>query len=288
MTPSSEDTVKTAETDLNNKTAETASPKKDEIEDSEMTFYAHFRELRNRLIKCLAAVALVALLSASYAPGVYNFLAKPIYGALPQDANNLVFLSPVEPFFIYLKISILMGFLIASPFVFFQIWRFIAPGLYKNEKRALVPLVAASTGVFILGAAFCYGFVLPLGMKALIGAGKTEAFSAIAQISMASYYDIVLRLILAFGLVFEMPIFSIFLTKLGVMDHNTLQKHWRIAVVIIFILAAILTPPDVITQIALALPMCLLYLVSIALSKWAEKPVQSSVTPKQEPDHEQK
>ena len=247
-------------------------PATDEVANSEMSFYAHFRELRSRVIRSLVAVVAGAMICFSFSPVIYNFLAQPIYGALPEDARNLVFLSPVEPFFIYLKISILAGFILASPFVFFQIWRFIAPGLYRHEKKAIIPLVAASTGVFLLGAAFCYGFVLPLGMKALISAGQTEDFSATAQISMASYYNLVIRLITAFGLVFEMPIFSIFLTKLGVMDHRTLLKHWRIAVVIIFILAAILTPPDVITQIALALPMCLLYVISIGLAKISEKP----------------
>ena len=131
-------------------------------------------------------------------------------------------------------------------------------------------MVIASTVIFLAGAGFCYGFVLPLGMKALIGAGNTEEFSAVAQISMASYYDLVIRLIAAFGIVFEMPVFSMFLTKLGVITHKSLIHHWRVAVIIIFVLAALLTPPDVLTQVFLALPMCLLYAVSIFLSKMVE------------------
>ena len=198
-----------------------------------------------------------------------------MYTALPEEARNLIFLNPVEPFFVYLKISLLTGFIATSPYIFYQIWRFIAPGLYAHEKRALIPMVIASTVIFLAGAGFCYGFVLPLGLKALIGAGNTEEFSAVAQISMASYYDLVIRLIAVFGIVFEMPVFSMFLTKLGVITHKSLIHHWRVAVIIIFVLAALLTPPDVLTQVFLALPMCLLYAVSIFLSKMVESKQQT-------------
>lgn len=239
----------------------------------EMPFSAHFAELRSRLIKSLAAIAIGTIASFSFAPDFYAFVARPVFEALPEESRQLIFLNPVEPFFVYLKLSVLAGFILTSPFVFFQIWRFIAPGLYAHERRAMIPLVFSSCLVFLLGAAFCYGIVLPLGLKTLIAAGMTESFAATAQISMASYYDLVIRLIAAFGIVFEMPIFSYFLTKLGVITHLTLTKHWRIAVVIIFILAALLTPPDAITQIALATPMCLLYVLSIGIAKWAEPKV---------------
>ena len=236
----------------------------------EMPFSEHFAELRSRLIKSLAAIAVGTLVCFSFAPDFYAFVAQPVLEALPEESRQLIFLNPIEPFFVYLKLSILAGFILTSPFVFFQIWRFIAPGLYAHERRTMIPLVFCSCLVFLLGAAFCYGIVLPLGLKTLIAAGMTESFAATAQISMASYYDLVIRLIAAFGIVFEMPIFSYFLTKLGVINHQTLKKHWRIAVVVIFILAALLTPPDVITQIALATPMCLLFVLSIVIAKWAE------------------
>ena len=236
----------------------------------EMPFSAHFAELRSRLIKSLAAVAIGTFACFSFAPDFYAFVAQPVFEALPEESRQLIFLNPIEPFFVYLKLSVLAGFILTSPFVFFQIWRFIAPGLYAHERRAMIPLVFCSCLVFLLGAAFCYEIVLPMGLKTLIAAGMTESFAATAQISMASYYDLVIRLIAAFGIVFEMPIFSFFLTKLGVITHLTLTKHWRIAVVIIFILAALLTPPDAITQIALATPMCLLFVLSIGIAKWAE------------------
>ena len=241
--------------------------------EQEMPFYAHFAELRSRMLKSLAAVGLGAVVCFSFAPKLYAILAMPVYDALPEESRQLIFLNPVEPFFVYLKISVLTGFILSSPWVFFQIWRFIAPALYAHEKRAIVPLVFWSTVIFIAGAAFCYFGVLPFGLQALIGAGMTEEFAATAQISMASYYDLVIRLIAAFGIVFEMPIFSYFLTKLGVITHHTLLKHWRIAIVLIFIMAAILTPPDVLTQILLGLPMCLLFGISILVSRMAEKRV---------------
>ncbi len=231
---------------------------------------AHFAELRSRIIKIVLAVFAVTLASFSFAPQVYDFLAQPLYGALPESSRQLIFISPAEPFFVYLKLSILMGIILTLPWTFFQIWRFIAPALYNREKRAIVPLVLSSTAIFIAGAIFCYWGVLPLGMQALIAAGMTEDFSASAQISMSSYYDMAIRLTLAFGLVFEMPVFAYFLTRLGVTDDAALKRHWRVAVIIIFIVAAILTPPDVITQCALGIPMCGLYAISIYVAKAAK------------------
>ena len=236
----------------------------------EMPFYAHFAELRSRLVKSLLAIVVGAFACFAFAPKIYAFMAQPILDALPESARQLIFLNPIEPFFVYLKVSVLVGFMVASPFVFFQIWRFIAPALYAHEKKAIVPLVASSTLVFALGAVFCYCVVLPVGLKTLVAAGMTEDLPAAAQISMEAYFGLMIRLIAAFGIVFEMPIFSFFLTRLGVITHRSLVKHWRGAIVAIFILAALLTPPDVLTQVALGLPMCLLYAVSIGVARLAE------------------
>jgi sec-independent protein translocase protein TatC len=251
----------------------------------EMPFYAHFVELRSRLLRIAIAIFVGTIVCFSFASTFYGFLAVPIYQALPEASKELIFLNPVEPFFVYLKISILAGFIVTSPYIFFQIWRFIAPGLYAHEKKAVIPLVASSTLIFLAGAVFCYCLILPYGLKALIGAGMTEEFAATAQISMAAYYDLVVRLIMAFGIVFEMPIFSLFLAKLGVITDKTLVKHWRVAVVLIFVAAAILTPPDVITQICLALPMCILYGVSIFVARISAPKVIEAV-PETEPDGE--
>lgn len=237
----------------------------------EMPFYSHFVELRQRLLRSIVAVGIGTIVCFSFAAKLFGFLSKPVYDALPEGMRQLVFLNPVEPFFVYLKLSVLAGFIAASPYVFFQIWRFIAPGLYQHERRALIPLVFWSTVIFIGGAAFCYFAVLPFGLQTLIAAGMTEEFDATAQISMGAYYDLIIRLIAAFGIVFEMPIFSYFLTRLGVITYKTLIKYWRIAIVLVFIVAAFLTPPDALTQVLLGLPMCMLYGVSIWVSKAAGK-----------------
>lgn len=237
---------------------------------SEMPVMEHFAELRKRLVYILGAWVIGLLACFSFAPTIYDWLSTPLQATLGAN-TSLIFISPVEPFFVYVKLSLIAAIFATSPYTFWQIWRFIAPGLYAHEKRTLIPIAILSSIIFILGATFCYYVVMPLGMQALIGAGQTEEFSASAQISMQSYFSLVTRLMLAFGIVFEMPVFSVFLTRLGVITHHTLIQQWRIAVVIIFVIAAILTPPDVVTQICLALPMCALYVLSIFLSWFAEK-----------------
>lgn len=231
---------------------------------------AHFAELRRRFIFILLAWAVGLLACFEFAPVFYDWLSRPLQDALETDAS-LIFISPIEPFFVYLKLSLIASVFLTSPYTFWQVWRFIAPGLYRHEKRTILPIALLSSFIFIAGAVFCYFMVLPLGMKALISAGQTEDFTATAQISMQSYFALTTRLLLAFGIVFEMPVFSLFLTRLGLITHRTLIGHWRIAVVLIFVAAAILTPPDVITQICLGIPMCALYGVSILLSWLVQK-----------------
>lgn len=236
----------------------------------EMPVMEHFAELRRRFIRILAAWVIGLLASFEFAPFFYDWLSQPLQDVLGSD-TSLIFISPVEPFFVYLKLSFLASVFLTSPYTFWQVWRFVAPGLYRHEKRTILPIALLSSLVFMAGAVFCYTMILPLGMKALIAAGQTEDFTATAQISMQSYFALTTRLLLAFGIVFEMPVFSLFLTRLGIITHRTLLAHWRTAIIMIFIIAAILTPPDVITQICLALPMCVLYAVSILLAWLVQK-----------------
>ncbi len=242
---------------------------------SEMPVMEHFAELRRRVIRILAAWVIGILVCFNYSPEIYRWLAEPLQGALGKE-SSLIFTSPIEPFLVYLKVSLIASIFLTSPYTFWQIWRFIAPGLYAHEKRTIVPIAMASSLIFIGGAAFCYYVVLPLGMQALLGAGQSEAFTADAMITMQSNFALTTRLAIAFGLVFEMPVFSLFLTRLGLIDHHFLIKQWRIAVVIIFIIAALLTPPDVVTQICLGLPMCALYVLSIFLSWMVQRRIDSS------------
>jgi len=244
-----------------------------------MPFIAHFTELRARLIRIILALVIGILVCFSFAEKLYAWLTQPIQPILQDPSAELIFISPVEPFFVYLKLSFIAAIFLTSPWTFYQIWRFIAPGLYQHEKRAILPMVAASSAIFVLGALFCYYVVLPLGLETLIATGMGTDFAAVAQISMDAYFDLVTKLMLAFGLIFEMPIFSLFLTRLGVINHKSLLKHWRIAIVINFIVAAILTPPDVVTQILLGVPMCLLYAVSIFLSWCVQKKAGGTSSP---------
>jgi len=232
---------------------------------TEMPVMEHFAELRRRLIRILVAWVVGILVCLNFSPDIYSWLAAPLQTVLGED-RSMIYTSPVEPFMVYLKVSLLASIFVTSPYTFWQIWRFIAPGLYAHEKRTIAPIALLSSLVFVAGAAFCYFVVLPLGMDALISAGQSESFSADPLITMQANFALTTRLALAFGIVFEMPVFSLFLTRLGVIDHHFLIKQWRIAVVVIFVIAAFLTPPDVITQICLGLPMCALYGLSILLS----------------------
>ena len=231
----------------------------------EMPVMEHFAALRRSLVRILIAWVLGILVCFNFSPAFYHWLSAPLQDVLGAQ-RYLIFISPVEPFFVYLKLSLIASIFATSPYTFWQVWRFIAPGLYAHEKRKIAPIALLSSLIFISGATLCYFVVLPLGMQVLLAAGQTDAFMAEPQISMQSYFALTTRLLLAFGIVFEMPLFSLLLTRLGIIDHHTLIRQWRIAVVIIFIVAAFLTPPDVVTQICLALPMCALYGVSIFLA----------------------
>ncbi|MFA5623721.1 MAG: twin-arginine translocase subunit TatC [Bradymonadales bacterium] len=237
----------------------------------EMPFLEHFRELRRRLIYIVVVLFIGLLACFTVAGKIYDWLAIPIFDALPETNKNLVFLDPLEPFFVYLKLSLLAALFVSSPFIFYQIYRFVAPALYRKERRWILPATAFSSLIFVAGAAFCYYVVLPLGLGTLIKFGLDNTQDLVPQISMAFYYSLVIKLMLAFGLIFETPVFAVILARLGLITRKSLTKHWRGAVVGIFILAAVLTPPDAITQILLALPMILLYGVSILLVGLVQK-----------------
>lgn len=237
----------------------------------EMPFLEHLREMRRRLVYILGAVFVALIACFFFAGNIYDWLAIPIFSALPKESQNLIFLDPLEPFFVYLKLSLVAALFVASPFIFYQIYRFVAPALYRREKRWILPAVLASTLIFVGGAAFCYYVVLPLGLGTLIQFGLDNSKDIVPQISMAYYYNLIVKLMLAFGLIFETPIFAIILARIGLITRSSLTRHWRGAVLGIFIIAAILTPPDAITQILLALPMLLLYGVSIFLVGLVQK-----------------
>ena len=235
--------------------------KKDELEGTEAPFVSHLVELRDRLIRALVAVGICFGVLAFWPgpAGLYDLLAQPMVAHLPQG-TKLIATNVISPILVPLKITLMAAFLAALPVVLYQVWAFVAPGLYSHEKKMVLPLVISSTLLFFVGVAFCYFLVIP-GMSKFIQAFAPTAITAAPDIEQ--YFGFVLTLFFVFGIAFEVPIAVIVLARIGVVSIAQL-KQWRgYFVVGSFIIAAVVTPPDVISQLALAVPMCILYEVGI-------------------------
>ncbi|KAF1045713.1 twin-arginine translocase subunit TatC [Xylophilus sp.] len=233
----------------------------DELAGTEQPFVQHLIELRDRLIRAVAAIAVAAAVLFFWpGPGqLYDLLAAPLVAHLPKGAT-LIATSVISPFMVPLKILLMSAFLVALPVVLYQVWAFVAPGLYSHEKKLVLPLVVSSTILFFLGVAFCYFFVF----------GKVFAFiqsfapkSITAAPDIEAYLSFVLTMFLAFGLAFEVPIAVVVLARLGIVPVDKLKSFRGYFVVLAFIIAAVVTPPDVVSQLALAIPMCVLYELGI-------------------------
>ena len=241
-----------------------SSPKPDpddELAGTEQPFVAHLMELRDRLIKSIVAVGVVAGVLAIYpGPGhLYDLLAQPLIAHLPHGAT-LIATSVISPFMVPLKILLMAAFMIALPVVLYQVWAFVAPGLYSHEKRLVLPLVVSSTLLFFIGVAFCYFFVFGQ-VFSFIQSFAPKSITAAPDIE--AYLGFVLTMFLAFGLAFEVPIVVIVLARMGIVSVAKLREFRGYFIVLAFVIAAIVTPPDVVSQLALAIPMCLLYELGI-------------------------
>ncbi|WP_342618785.1 twin-arginine translocase subunit TatC [Rhodoferax sp. GW822-FHT02A01] len=235
--------------------------KEDELSGTEQPFVAHLVELRDRLIKAAFAIGVAIAILALY-PGpaaLYDILAQPLVHSLPKGAT-MIATSVISPFMVPLKIMFVCAFLLALPFVLWQVWAFVAPGLYSHEKKLVLPLVISSTLLFFVGVAFCYFFVF----------GKVFAFiqsfapkSITAAPDIEAYLDFVLSMFLAFGLAFEVPVVVVVLARMGLVSIEKLKAFRSYFIVVAFVAAAIVTPPDVVSQLSLAIPMCLLYEIGI-------------------------
>ncbi len=222
-------------------------------------FTAHLEELRSRLIKASIAVAAGFLLSYAFKEQIFDILTAPLMRVMPHG-DHLIYTNLPEAFFTFLKTAFFTGIMLASPVILYQFWMFVAPGLYDREKRMALPILLLSVLFFGGGILFGYFIVFPFGFKFFVGfASETVR----PMPSMREYLSFASKLLLAFGLVFEMPMVITFLARLGLVSADLLRKFRRYAILIFFIAAAILTPPDVISQILMALPMMLLYEVSI-------------------------
>ena len=233
----------------------------DELAGTEQPFVQHLAELRDRMVKALIAIAVVAVLLAVY-PGpaaLYDILAAPLVAHLPKGAT-LIATSVISPFMVPLKVLMMVAFLMALPVVLWQVWSFVAPGLYSHEKRLVLPLVVSSTLLFFIGVAFCYFFVFGQ-VFSFIQSFAPKSITATPDIE--AYLSFVLTMFLAFGLAFEVPIVVIVLARMGIVSLQKLKDFRGYFVVLAFIIAAIVTPPDVVSQLALAIPMCLLYEIGL-------------------------
>jgi sec-independent protein translocase protein TatC len=238
--------------------------------DSKMPFTEHLEELRRRLIICFVAVGIGFVISYFFAKQIFEILMRPLIKAMPPG-EGLIFTALPEAFITYLKVALLTGIGLASPVIIYQFWRFLAPGLYNRERRALFPIVLFSTVFFLGGALFGYFVVFPFGFKFFIGFASD---SIRALPSIREYLKFASKLLFAFGFIFELPLFAFFLARLGLVTAETLRKKQKYAILIIFMLAAILTPPDVVTQIMMAGPLLILYELSIWIAKvFARKPL---------------
>ena len=234
---------------------------KDELAGTEQPFVQHLIELRDRLVKATIAVMVAGAALAIY-PGpaeLYDLLAAPLVAQLPAGAT-LIATSVISPFLVPLKILLMTAFLIALPVVLYQAWAFIAPGLYSHEKKLVMPLVVSSTVLFMIGVAFCYFFVFGQ-VFAFIQSFAPKSITAAPDIE--AYLGFVISMFIAFGLAFEVPIVVIVLARMNVVTIEKLKDFRSYFIVLAFIIAAIVTPPDVVSQLALAIPMCILYEIGI-------------------------
>lgn len=235
--------------------------KEDELAGTEQPFVAHLIELRDRLIKALLAVGVVAVALGLYpGPGaLYDILAAPLVAHLPKGAT-LIATSVISPFIVPLKILLMAAFLIALPVVLWQVWAFVAPGLYSHEKKLVLPLVVSSTLLFFVGVAFCYFFVFGQ-VFSFIQSFAPKSITAAPDIE--AYLTFVLTMFIAFGAAFEVPIVVVVLARMGIVPVEKLREFRGYFIVLAFIIAAVITPPDVVSQLALAIPMVLLYELGI-------------------------
>lgn len=230
-----------------------------------MALSNHLEELRKRLMIASGAWLVAFLGCYSIAERLFEAISQPVREALPEG-SSLVFISATEPFFTLLKVAALAGLVVAFPIIIWQLWGFIAPGLYATEKRMVLPFVFFSSLCFGCGTYFGFTFVFPMVFSFLVTYG-TNVGGVSAMLSMGAYLTLASRLLIAFGLVFELPIVIFFLARMGIVDHKWLAKNRKFALLMAFVLGAVLTPPDLFSQTSIALPFIVLYEVGIIVAR---------------------
>ena len=230
-------------------------------EAAQMTLTEHLAELRTRVVRALLGVGVGFAICYTESQRVLDFLLEPLKRALPED-TTIQFTSLPEPFFVHLKVSAVAGFFLASPWVFYQIWKFVAPGLYPQEKRMAIPFVFFSTLFFSVGSVFCFYYVFPISFEYFM-TYVTDEIRPIPK--LGEYFSLASMLLFGFGTVFELPVVCFFLGRMGILHWRSMLSAWRYITVAIFVVAAILTPPDVVSQVMLAGPLVVLYGLSVGI-----------------------
>lgn len=243
-----------------------------------MTLIQHLTELRKRLLWVLVIMAAGMGICYLFVDQIYDFLVAPLADAMgPYDSRRLIYTGLTEAFFTSLKVTFFAGVFVTFPFLLWQIWLFIAPGLYKAERNAFLPFLVATPALFFLGGACLYYLVLPMALPFFLSFQTTPAETALPiqlEARVSEYLNLLMTLIFSFGLCFEMPVLLALMGKMGMITAETLSKQRRYAIVIIFVVAAILTPPDILSQVLLAVPLLLLYELSIILVRHVQKPAK--------------
>ncbi|MBL0039701.1 MAG: twin-arginine translocase subunit TatC [Xanthomonadales bacterium] len=232
--------------------------------DGELPFLAHLIELRERLLRAVVAVGVLFLAGIPFANRIYALLAQPLLAKMPAG-TQMIAIEVASPFLTPLKLTFFLALILAMPYVLYQAWSFVAPGLYRHEKRLAVPLLVSAVALFYTGCAFAYFLVLP----AVFGFLQAVAPSGVAVMTdISQYLDFVLVLFLAFGLCFEVPVAVVILVLLGWVTPPQLRESRPYVIVGAFVIAAVLTPPDIVSQLLLAIPMCVLYEIGILAARW--------------------
>ncbi|MDD3181572.1 MAG: twin-arginine translocase subunit TatC [Alphaproteobacteria bacterium] len=246
----------------------------DEINPTTSPLLAHAIEFRHRLVISLMAILVGFVVSYLFAENIYAFLVRPLAKATQGTDHRMIYTGLTEAFITYIRLALWGGCILALPVIASQIWAFIAPGLYHDEKRAFLPFLVATPLLFCLGAAMAYYLVFPMAWKFFLSfevSGGAGMLPIQMEARVSEYLSLATTIIFAFGISFELPVFLILLARAGLVTSAKLSQFRRYAIVLIFAMAAILTPPDVFSQVALALPLIVLYEISIFGARWAEK-----------------
>jgi sec-independent protein translocase protein TatC len=233
------------------------------MDEKKLPLTAHLQELRKRLILSFVAIGIGFFVCYALKESLFDILAAPLLKVMPKG-GALIFTSVAEAFFTYMKVAFIAGIILTSPFILYQIWAFVAPGLYQKEKKYAIPFVLGGSFFFVLGVLFGYYVTIPIGFKFLLGYA-TDFIKPMP--SMKEYLSFSIKFLLVFGLVFEFPVVLVLLARIGVVDAKTLARQRKYAILLIFIFAAVMTPPDFISQVLMALPLIGLYELSILFSK---------------------